>query len=167
MTADRVLVAGIGNVFLGDDGFGVALAGRLARRELPPGVEVADFGIRGMDLAYALGEGYDAALLLDAAPRGAPPGTLSVIEPEVGEDGVAVDAHAMDPVTVLSLARTLGGTPPRTLVIACEPMTRMSADDPDLVADLSEPVRAALEEGVRLVVSVLEELTSEKEAGRE
>ena len=161
--ARRILVAGIGNVFLGDDGFGVALAGRLARRELPPGVDVVDFGIRGMDLAYALGDGYDAALLLDAAPRGAAPGTLSVIEPEVEDGEVAIDAHGMDPVKVLALARALGGTPPRTLVIACEPRTRMSGDDPDLVADLSEPVRAALDEGVRLVMSVLDELATEKE----
>ena len=159
----RILVAGIGNVFLGDDGFGVALAARLARRELPPGVDVVDFGIRGMDLAYALGDGYDAALLLDAAPRGAPPGTLSLIEPEVEAGEVAIDAHGMDPVKVLALSRALGGTPPRTLVIACEPQTRMSGDDPDLVADLSEPVRAALDEGVRLVMSVLDELATEKE----
>jgi Ni,Fe-hydrogenase maturation factor len=76
---------------------------------------------------------------------------------------VAIDAHGMDPVKVLALARALGGTPPRTLVIACEPLTRMSGDDPDLVADLSEPVRAALDEGVRLVMSVLDELATEKE----
>jgi hydrogenase maturation protease len=130
---------------------------------LPDGVDVVDFGIRGMDLAYTLGDGYDAALLLDAAPRGAAPGTLSVIEPEVEDGEVAIDAHGMDPVKVLALARALGGTPPRTLVIACEPQTRMSGDDPDLVADLSEPVRAALDEGVRLVMSVLDELATEKE----
>src|SRR5207248_1064837 len=78
----RILVAGIGNVFLGDDGFGVALADRLSRRELPPGVEVVDFGIRGMDLAFAMQEGYDAVVLLDATPRGSSPGTLYVIEVE-------------------------------------------------------------------------------------
>ena len=104
-------------MFLGDDGFGVALAGRLARRALPPGVDVADFGIRGMDLAYALGDGYDAAVLLDAAPRGEPPGTLYVIEPEIEEGEVPIDAHGMDPVKVLALARALGGPPPRTLVV--------------------------------------------------
>src|SRR5439155_31333 len=78
--AARILVAGVGNVFLGDDGFGVALAGRLAARELPAGVKVVDYGIRGMDLAYALGEGWDAVVLLDATPRGRAPGTLYVIE---------------------------------------------------------------------------------------
>ena len=161
--ARRVLVAGIGNVFLGDDGFGVALAHRLARRALPAGVEVVDFGIRGMDLAYALGEGYDLALLLDASPRGEPPGTLSVIEPEIDEREPAVDAHAMHPVAVLALARALGGRPPRTLVVACEPQTRMTGDEPDLVGDLSEPVRAALRAGERLVLSLLEDSAIEEE----
>jgi hydrogenase maturation protease len=158
--ARRILVAGIGNVFLGDDGFGVALAARLAQRTLPPGVEVVDFGIRGMDLAYALGEGYDAVVLLDAAPRDERPGTLSVIEAEIDEADVAVDAHGMDPVKVLALARALGGSPPRTLVVACEPQTRMTGDEDDVVFDLSEPVRAALGDAERLVESLLRELTS-------
>lgn len=152
----RVLVAGIGNVFLGDDGFGVALAGRLARGEPRPGVDVVDFGIRGMDLAYALLGDYEAAILLDAAPRGEPPGTLYVIEPEVDEESeLPPDAHGMDPVRVLALARALGGTPPRTLVVGCEPQSE------DNVGVLSEPVRAALDEGVRLVESLLDELTNE------
>jgi hydrogenase maturation protease len=163
VTGKRILVAGIGNVFLGDDGFGVALAGRLARQQLPTGVEVVDFGIRGMDLALALQEGYDAALLLDATPRGEAPGTLYVIEPEVGADEVGLDAHGMDPVKVLALARAMGGTPPRTLVVGCEPQTRMTVDDEEIVAALSEPVRAALDEAVRLVDSVLAELTNEQE----
>jgi hydrogenase maturation protease len=152
----RVLVAGIGNVFLGDDGFGVALAQRLAARELPAGVEAVDYGIRGMDLAYALPE-YDAAILLDAAPRGGPPGTLYVIEPDAAEaDGF--DAHGMDPVQVLALARTLGGTPPRTLVLACEPLTRMTGEEDELVGRLSEPVEAALDGAERLVASLLEDI---------
>jgi hydrogenase maturation protease len=155
----RILVAGIGNVFLGDDGFGVELAGRLAGRPLPDGVEVVDFGIRGMDLAYALLEGYDVAVLLDATPRGDPPGTLYVIEPDVAAIDVAPDAHGMDPATVLALVRTLGGTPPRTLVVGCEPQTRMSAEDEEIVGVLSEPVRAALDEAVRLVDALLEDLT--------
>jgi hydrogenase maturation protease len=158
--APRILLAGIGNVFLGDDGFGVELAGRLAARELPAGVEVVDFGIRGMDLAYALLDGWDAAVLLDATPRGDPPGTLYVIEAEAGEDDEVVpEAHGMDPVKVLALARTLGGTPPRTIVVGCEPQTRMSADEEEIVATLSQPVRAALDEAVALVESLLEDLT--------
>ena len=104
----RVLIAGIGNVFLGDDGFGVALAGRLARRDLPAGVDVVDYGIRGMDLAYALLDGWDAVILLDATPRGEAPGTLYVIEPDVESiEAAAPEAHGMDPVRVLALARAI------------------------------------------------------------
>jgi hydrogenase maturation protease len=156
----RVLVAGIGNVFMGDDGFGVALADRLARRALPPGVEVVDYGIRGMDLAYAMaGGGYDQVLLLDATPRGEPPGTLYVIEPELDAIDVAPEAHGMDPAKVLALARALGGTLPRTLVVGCEPQTRMDDDSDEIVAALTEPVRAALDEAERVVASLLDELT--------
>jgi hydrogenase maturation protease len=161
----RILVAGIGNVFLGDDGFGVALADRLARRALPDGVEVVDYGIRGMDLAYALHDGWDAVLLLDAAPRGRPPGTLYVIEPDLGDLdrlGRAVDAHGMDPVMVLGLAQTLGGALPRVLVVGCEPQSVMRGDEEDVVAAISEPVRGALDEGVRLVESLLEDLTKDE-----
>jgi len=157
---ERILVAGIGNVFLGDDGFGVALAERLAQRTLPPGVEVVDYGIRGMDLAYALGEGWSAVVLLDAAPTGQPPGTLSVIEPEIDAVEPALDAHGMDPVKVLALAKTLGGPLPRTLVVACAPETVMTGEEEDVVAELSAPLRAALDDGVKLVESLLGELTS-------
>jgi hydrogenase maturation protease len=157
----RILVAGVGNVFLGDDGFGVALVDRLARRELPAGVEVVDFGIRGMDLAFAMQDGYDAVVLLDATPRGERPGTLYAIEVDHSEHReAALDTHGMDPAKVIALVRALGGTPPRTLVVGCEPQTRMSADDEDIVAQLSEPVRAALAQGVTLVESLLEELVS-------
>lgn len=155
----RILVAGIGNVFMGDDGFGVALASRVARRALPPGVEVVDYGIRGMDLAYAL-EAYDTVVLLDATPRGEPPGTLYVIEPELEDIEGSPDAHGMDPVTVLALARTLGSSVPRTLVVGCEPQTVMTGEESDVVAELSAPVRAALDEGAALVASLLEELTA-------
>jgi hydrogenase maturation protease len=163
----RILVAGVGNVFLGDDGFGVALASRLAQRQLAPGVDVADFGIRGMDLAYAMPD-YDVVVLLDALPRGEPPGTIFVIEPEVEGDLPAVDGHGMDPVNVLALVKTLGGDPPRTLVVGCEPTTILSLDDPDLVADLSEPVRLALDNAVQVVESLLAELVNDpQEVGRE
>jgi hydrogenase maturation protease len=155
----RVLVAGIGNVFLGDDGFGVALADRLGRRALPAGVDVVDYGIRGMDLAYALHDGWDAVLLLDATPRGRAPGTLYVIEPDLSDLAPAVDAHGMDPVMVLGLAAALGGPLPRVLVVGCEPQTVMRGDEQDVLAAISEPVRAALDEGARLVESLLEDLT--------
>jgi hydrogenase maturation protease len=156
----RILVAGIGNVFLADDGFGVALADRLARRELPAGVEVVDYGIRGMDLAYALHDGWDAVLLLDAVPRGKPPGTLSVLEPDLDDLPLSIDAHAMDPVKVLGLAQALGGALPRTLVVGCEPAIVLRGDEEDVVASVSEPVRAALDEGVRLVEALIDELTA-------
>ena len=158
--ARQVLVAGIGNVFLGDDGWGVALAGRLATRAVPPGVEVADFGIRGMDLAFAMRDGYDAVVLLDATPRGEAPGTLYVIEADAGDIEPGVDAHGMDPVRVLALARSLSEGPlPRTLVVGCEPQTRMASDDDRVVAELTEPVRASLDAAVGLVLELLTELT--------
>jgi hydrogenase maturation protease len=156
-------VAGIGNVFLGDDGFGVALAERLSRRELPPGVDVADFGIRGMDLAFAMQDGYDAVVLLDATPRGERPGTLYVIEVAGDEGDPALETHGMDPVKVLGLVRTFGSEPPRTFVVGCEPRIQMSAEDEEIVASLSEPVRAALEPAAKLVESLISQLITEQE----
>lgn len=153
----RILVAGIGNVFMADDGFGVAAVELLGRDELPAGVHVEDFGIRGMDLAYALA-GYDVAVLVDAVPRGGPPGTLYVIEPELDEGAVAVDTHGMDPVKVLALANALGGPLPRVLVVGCEPGVRMRGDEDEIVAELSAPVRASLDEAVRLLRSLLDDL---------
>jgi hydrogenase maturation protease len=159
-SARTVLIAGIGNVFLADDAFGVEVARRLAQRELPVGVKVADYGIRGMDLAYELQEDYDAAILVDAVPRGQAPGTLYVIEPDSEGAEPVLDAHSMDPVRVLGLARTLGSLPPRVLVVGCEPATGMTLDDEELVMELSAPVRDALEPAVELVESVLEDLLS-------
>jgi hydrogenase maturation protease len=162
----RILVAGIGNTFLGDDGFGPALAGRLARRTLPAGVEVVDFGIRGLDLAYAMQDpALETVVLLDAAPRGQPPGTLSVVEPEeaAGGEPVEVDAHAMNPLAVLALARELAGPAgrlPRTLLVCCEPETRMSGDEDEIVAVLSDPVAAALGAATALTEELLEDLTT-------
>ena len=159
--AARVLVAGIGNLFMVDDDFGVEVARRLAERELPAGVEVGDFGIRGIDLMYALGEGYDAAVFVDAVPRGEPPGTLSVIEPDPEDGGATIDAHGMDPVKVLALARQVGSAPERILIVGCEPAVRMTGDEDELVGELSEPVRAAIDAGVELVETVVGELLEE------
>jgi hydrogenase maturation protease len=160
----RVLVAGIGNVFLGDDGFGVEVTRRLESHALPPGVDVRDFGIRGMDLVYALGEDYDAAVFVDAVPRGETPGTLYVIEPEVDRDEVSLDTHGMDPVRVLRLAAELGPVPALVRVVGCEPQTRMSGDvTEELEGELSDPVQAAVEGAAELVASVVGELVESLE----
>jgi hydrogenase maturation protease len=153
----RVLVAGIGNVFLGDDGFGVEVVKRLAGRKLPEGVEVVDFGIRGMDLAYALHEDYDLVVFVDATPRGGEPGTVYLIEPEIEDDGpVSLDTHGMDPVEVIKLSRALGARPAQTLVVGCEPKVVLGGEDyDDMLMDLSEPVRAAVEEAAKLVESLV------------
>jgi hydrogenase maturation protease len=159
----RVLVAGVGNIFLGDDGFGVEVVRRLAEREMPEGVEVKDFGIRGMDLAYALQEDYEAVVFVDAVPRGEEPGTVYLIEPEIEEDGeVSLDTHGMDPVKVIKLSRALGAKPTRTLVVGCEPRVVLSGEDyDDMLMELSEPVQAAVGDAVKLVESLVEEIDGE------
>ena len=163
----RVLVAGIGNIFLGDDGFGVEVVKRLAGRDLPEGVEVRDFGIRGMDLAYALDDGYDLVVFVDATPRGGEPGIVYLIEPEIEDGGeVSLDTHGMDPVKVIKLSRALGAGPTRTLVVGCEPQVILSGENhDDMLMELSEPVRAAVEEAARLVESVVEEEYGHDETG--
>jgi hydrogenase maturation protease len=163
MSPKRILVAGIGNIFLGDDGFGVEVIRRLAGRELPEGVEVVDFGIRGLDLAYALQRDYDLVVFVDATPRGQEPGTVYLIEPEIEDDGeVSLDTHGMDPVKVINLSRALGARPTRTLVVGCEPQVVVSGEDYDeMLMELSEPVRAAVEEAVKLVESLVEESNKE------
>lgn len=165
-----ILVAGIGNVFLGDDGFGVAVAHRLRRREPATGVQVTDFGIRGMDLAFAMQDGYDAVILVDAVERGEPAGTLYVIQIDpddvkagIGGDaqaGIAVDGHGMNPARVMALVRALGGAAPPTYLVGCEPRTLVDAADPDVVARLSDPVLAAVDPAVDLVLSLIADIVS-------
>lgn len=153
----RILVAGVGNVFFGDDGFGVEVVRRLAARPLPDGVRVVDFGIRGLDLAYALLEGYDAVVLIDALQRGGPPGTLHVLEPGPADlEGPAdVETHNLHPLQVLRLVRTMGGSVRRLRVVGCEPATLGSEEE--LVMGLSEPVRAAVDEAVQIVEALVAE----------
>jgi hydrogenase maturation protease len=161
----RVLIAGIGNVFLGDDGFGVEVVKWLAGRELPEGVDVVDFGIRGLDLAYALMDPYEDVIFVDALPRGEAPGTVYLIEPELEDEGeAAIDTHGMDPVKVIRFARALGAEIPSTLVVGCEPELvpgrrgfETRAYD-DLLMELSEPVTAAVEEAAKLIESLLQEM---------
>lgn len=146
--SQRVLVAGVGNVFLGDDGFGVEVARRLAG-EPPAGARVRDFGIRGIHLAYQLLEGFDMLILVDAMARGEAPGTLYVVEPEqrdaTPEPETFLDAHGLDPASVLAMVRLLGGDLGRTLVVGCEPAEIVER------IGLSAPVSQAVDEAVRLV----------------
>jgi hydrogenase maturation protease len=157
----RILIAGIGNIFLADDGFGVEVVKRLAGRGLPEGVEVVDFGIRGLDLAYALQDGYEAVIFVDALPRGEEPGTVYLIEPEIEDGGeVALDTHGMDPVKVLRLARAMGAEMPKTLVVGCEPKNILSGEAyDDMLMGLSEPVEAAVERAAKLVESLVEQMS--------
>jgi len=148
----KVLVAGVGNIFLGDDGFGVEVARRLAAKPLPAYVHVQDFGIRGIHLAYQLLEGYDLLIIVDALPFGAAPGTLCVMEPERdgdGHDDVPSDAHTMNPQSVLSMVSALGGRIDRVLVVGCEPQDSVER------IGLSESVSRAVDEAVRLISDLL------------
>lgn len=153
---------GIGNIFLGDDAFGSELARRMIGRPLPDGVRVVDFGIRGLDLAYSLLDDRKATILVDAVPRGGPPGTLYVIEPDPTEyadtstGDPVVEGHSMDPVRVLRMAAAMGGKLRRVLVVGCEPAT-LGSDD-DAAMGLSPPVEAAGEEAIRLIDSLVHQI---------
>ncbi|MFA1545285.1 hydrogenase maturation protease [Actinomadura chokoriensis] len=152
----KVLVAGIGNVFHGDDGFGVEVVRRLEERRIPDGVDVTDFGIRGIDLMYALGDGYRTVILVDASARGEAPGTVSLIEPDPDSGdfgGAVIDAHGLDPAQVLRLARDNGPVPPRILLVACEPSARTG--DATWEMELSPVVGAAVGEAVSLIERLL------------
>jgi len=164
----RILIAGIGNIFLADDGFGVEVVKRLAGRELPDGVEVRDFGIKGLDLAYALMEDYETVIFVDALPRGEKPGTVYIIEPEIEEEGdAAIDTHGMDPVKVIRFARALGAEIPRTLVVGCEPQVILTGENyDDMLMELSEPVQAAVGEAAKLVESVVDEISESRSKQR-
>jgi hydrogenase maturation protease len=155
----QILVAGIGNAWLRDDGFGGEVVKRLERRELPAGVSVMDFGTGGLDLAYEVMRGYDSLILIDVSRQGGEPGTLYVMEPDdediaAGiEDGEMLDPHGMDPQTVLRFVRAVGGWPGKVVVIACEP-----AEVEDFGIGLSPAVEAAVEQAVKLVADTVEEL---------
>ena len=159
MTNPRILIACIGNIFLGDDGFGVEVARRLAYRPLPPGVILKDFGIRGFDLTYALLEPYDLVILVDACPRGGEPGTVYLIVPDpieaVPPDAapVRLDAHGMNPVNVLRAVKSMGGAPNRILIVGCEPADLGSDEEGKL--GLSEPVAAAVDEAANLIETLV------------
>jgi hydrogenase maturation protease len=149
-----VLVAGIGNIFFGDDGFGVEVARRLARMELPEDVTVADYGISGMHLAYDLANGYQTAILIDAAPRGGAPGTVYLIEPDPRPGSASAaffDAHGMQPDVVLGVLDMLGAQDKQVLIVGCEPASAAPG------MELSAPVAKAVDEAVRVVLGLLAE----------
>jgi hydrogenase maturation protease len=171
MSADTILVAGIGNIFLGDDGFGVEVAQQLATRPLPQRVRVADFGIRGFDLAFAMLDEPEATILIDAMPRGEAPGTVYVLEPDLDDgssrapdhaDG-SFQGHAMTPASVFALVRTMGGSPRNVTVVGCEPLTLGPENEGHM--GLSEPVALAVPEAVALVERLLERLVPIGSAG--
>jgi hydrogenase maturation protease len=155
----RMLIAGVGNIFLGDDGFGVEVARRLAAVELPGWVRVADYGISGMHLAYDLAEGYETTILVDASPRGGEPGTVYVMEVDPGQphpvpggatgESPLLDAHGMQPDVVFSMLEMLGADAGRVLVVGCEPAST------DEEIGLSAPVEAAVDAAVRVVLDLV------------
>jgi hydrogenase maturation protease len=162
-----ILVAGIGNIFLGDDAFGVEVARRMNERKLPEGVKVVDFGIRGFDLAYALQDGYETTILVDTCPRGAAPGTLYVIDPDLkeldnSEAQVVVEAHAMNPVNVLRMARAMNIEVRKVLLVGCEPGS-FGGDEGQM--GLSAPVEAAVEEAIKLIESLINKILDEAGPG--
>jgi hydrogenase maturation protease len=159
----QILVAGIGNAFLGDDGFGGEVAKRLEERGLPEGVSVFDFGTGGLDLAYEVMRGYDALVLVDISRQGEPPGTLYVMDPDPEdisgeiEDGTVIDPHGMDPQTVLRFVKAVGGWPGKVVVIACEP-----SSVGEMGWGLSEPVEQAVDRAVELVARTVDDLRTDE-----
>jgi hydrogenase maturation protease len=154
----RILIAGIGNIFLADDGFGVEVASRLIKQSFPSGVRVTDFGIRGFDLAYALMEGYETTILVDAYPGKGQPGTLFVVEPDskdfdsAGMQQGFIEPHAMNPINVLRIATSMGGQLKRIVVVGCVPAT-LGPEEGQM--GLSEAVAAAVDDAVKLVNSLV------------
>ncbi len=161
-----VLVAGVGNAWLRDDGFGSAVARALQERELPAGVSVMDAGTGGLDLAYEVMRGYDGLVIVDVSRQGQPPGTLYVMEPDEAsvpgaiEDGEAINPHGMDPQTVLRFLKGAGAWPGRVAVIACEP-----SEIEEMGWGLSEAVEAAVTRAVDLVFDTVAEMRSGAPAG--
>ena len=158
----HILVAGIGNAWMKDDGFGGEVAARLGERELPPEAAVFDFGTGGLDLAYEVMRGYDALILLDVSRQGGTPGTLYVMEAEEDdvdagiEDGQVLNPHGMDPQTVLRFVKTLGAWPGKVVVVACEP-----AVVEEMGLGLSDEVTRAVDGAVDLVLKTVEELRTD------
>jgi hydrogenase maturation protease len=160
-----ILIAGLGNIFLGDDAFGVEVARSLARRTLPGEVQVKDFGIRGFDLAYTLLDPWHTVILVDAMPRREEPGTLFVLEPDLsglgdpGAVGMDLNPHGMDPLRVLNLAASLGPVTAHILVVGCEP--KDFGDELEGRMGLSTPVQAVVEEASNMIVELIKKILAE------
>jgi hydrogenase maturation protease len=156
----RILIAGIGNIFFGDDGFGVEVVRRLALCQLPEAVRVVDFGIRGFDLTYALQDGYETTILIDACPHGEPPGTVYVIEPNLDAAGNApdqsmVDAHSLNPMNVIRLAQAMNAPVKKMLLVGCEPETLGGEEG---AMGLSAAVEAAVDVAVKQISSLIDRI---------
>jgi hydrogenase maturation protease len=154
----QILIACIGNIFLADDGFGVEVAAKLASQTFPAGVRVREFGIRGFDLAYALMEGYETTILVDAYPGEGAPGTLFVLQPDTAglqtqdsQQGL-LEPHAMNPLKVLQMAVSMGAQLKRILLVGCVPET-LGPEEGQM--GLSTPVTAAVDEAVKLIPSLV------------
>ena len=160
--AGGILIAGVGNIFHGDDAFGVEVARRLSAERLPDGVRVVDFGIRSYDLALALTDGIDAAILIDAMKQGHPPGTVYLMELDDSSctDTVVVNGHSLDPAAVIAMVRRLGGEPVPMYLIGCEPAV---LEPEDGRMELSEPVRQAVPRAIELVHSVVRNLLQDSD----
>ena len=159
----QILVAGIGNAWLRDDGFGGEVARRLREQELAAGVKVGDFGTGGLDLAYEVMRGYDALVLVDISRQGGEPGTLYVMEPKESEfegpleDGEMIDPHGMDPQTVLRFVKAVGGWPGKVVVVACEPEVVE-----EVGLGLTEHVAEAVGRAVTLIMETIAELLTDE-----
>jgi hydrogenase maturation protease len=152
----KVLIACVGNIFLGDDGFGVEVARSLSKRQLPEGVSVKDYGIRGFDLAYALLDPWDLVIIADALSRGEAAGTLYVIEPELNGPAsadTAINPHGMDPVRVLSLAGSMGTISAQVLVVGCEPHD--FGDELEGRMGLSSPIQGVVEAACDMILDLV------------
>jgi len=158
----RTLVAGIGNIFLSDDGFGVEVVRRLAAVPVPAGVTIADFGIRGVHLAYEiLGGAYDRVILVDALPHGGTPGSIALLEVDrdATEGDGAPDGHDMHPAAVLAFLRSIGGEPPPITVVGCQPACL------DEEMGLTDAVAASVDEAMQTVLELVQDGGSARVSG--
>jgi hydrogenase maturation protease len=164
----KILVAGIGNIFLGDDAFGSEVARRLMSERLPPEVRVIDFGIRSYDLAYAIMDGYDVTILIDITAQGRAPGTVYLIEPDLHQldqpDANLADAHSMNPARVLQMLRRFGSSPGKLYLIGCEPAI-LEVEDGQI--GMSETVEKSVPQAIEWIKTLLDDLLKENAKKKE